>query len=352
MKPENFRSEYEKLIQKNRQAEQLQESGSVLSHPLIANRETPEFEEYVRSKTDGHKLIVSDTAWEKLATEMEATKISPELTARRFGFNNKKFIFRPQDQPFNEIENFPSDPVNISINNGHKWLRIYSAYAQDIYGLPSDFLYPYRYAGIVLVVLSFLTYGLIPHNKFAADEIHYPRGAAVIGPDLIGLLMTATFFLLPFLIVWDMGGGTSIFSISKGWVWLTAGMWLMASICLLFLRIGLNYSNLCYRITKDGFHEVHGGRDVFFPWNEIDYYQSYKTRIASKLATLLILFGNSFQTIGLGLALDGREEYGINIFHRNGDKIKVMANSLENFEDIIRSMKERGITRKRKQAPR
>ncbi|CCO23496.1 hypothetical protein [Maridesulfovibrio hydrothermalis] len=332
IQPENFKSGYERHVQ---------QSEKVLN-----------FDEYIQKITKGRTTEVNSPTWNNLTSKLNYPENSPALMAKRFGMDNKRFIFRPNDQPFDALSSFPLETTTyLSVNKGDKWLAVRAAYVQDIYGLPSKFLYPLRHLGAFLAITAFLLYALIPRKVFAEDEIHYPQGLTVITPDIMGLILTTVFFLLPFPIVWSMKGGVSVLSVSQGWIGLTLAMWLLAAICLLFLRVGLNYSILSYRITDEGLREIRGQKDTLLRWTEIDYYQSYKTRTSTKLAHMLLHFGSSFQSIGMGIALDGNEEYGINVVDRNGRKIKIMANTLNGFEDIVNALKKHGIKRKRKKAP-
>ena len=292
-------------------------------------------------------ITATDPEWAKLATAMENPDKHHELQHRAYGSKAKRFIFNPAQPPFNEIAHYPREAVYISINNGQKYLRIYANHAGDIYALPEQFKAPYFYHGILSIIAGFALYFIIPRRKYTADEIHYPRGATVTAPDIMGLILTPMFFLLPFPIVWEMDAAASVLSISKGWIWLSGAMWLMGSIWFVLLLTGLKYSDLCYKISADGFHIIKRGKETLIKWDEIEYFRNYRTRISGKLSTLLLIFGNSLQAVATGLLLRHQEEWGIRIQTRGSKEIKIMGNALEQFEDIVRALKEHGVKRKR-----
>ena len=197
-------------------------------------------------------------------------------------------------------------------------------------------------------MLGFAIYFFIPRRKYKADEIHYPRGSTVTGPDMMGLILTPMFFLLPFPIVWEMDAGGSVLSISKGWIWLTGAMWTMAAIWAVLLLTALKYSDLCYKITDKGLHVTKRGKDELIKWDDIEYFRNYRTRLGGKLSTLLLIFGTTMQAIATGLMLRHQEEWGIRIQPCKGKEIKIMGNALDQFDDIVRALKEHGVKRKNK----
>ncbi len=340
---QDFRPGYEAKLQEHQKSKTGNDNG--ISSSLIAAPGIPSYREYISSKTQGNELNVSGPQWAEITQLLKNPAENPSLREREYGFRRMRYIYSPDEEPFNTISSYPKTALYLFVNNRF-WIRVRADYAGDIYGLPEKYLYPFRYYGLGLIILGFALYFIIPRHRFAKDEIHYPRGATVTGPDMLGLIMTPLFFLLPFLIVWEIDSGTSILSISKGWIWLTGAMWLLAAVCLMFMAMAWKFSTLCFKISKDGFSQIQNKKEVLFRWEDIDYFQRYKTTIGSKLSTLLLIFGTTLQAISMGLMLRGQEEHGIKIFDCDGKKIKVMANALNEFDDIVRALKERGIKRK------
>ncbi|WP_421903335.1 hypothetical protein [Maridesulfovibrio sp.] len=303
---------------------------------------------YEGSTIKGRKITVTDPGWLELAAAIDTPEDTPELESRSYGFKHKRYIFKPDEPPFSEISHYPEQAVFVSIDKGQKWLRIYACHAGDIYSLPAQFKHPYFYHGPGFIMLGFAIYFFIPRRRYKTDEIHYPRGATVIGPDMMGLILTPIFFLLPFPIVWEMDAGGSVLSISKGWIWLTGAMWTMAAIWGVLLLTALKYSDLCYRITDKGLHVTKRGKDELIKWDDIEYFRNYRTRLGGKLSTLLLIFGTTMQAIATGLMLRHQEEWGIRIQPRKGKEIKIMGNALDQFDDIVRALKEHGVKRKNK----
>ncbi|MFW5499991.1 MULTISPECIES: hypothetical protein [unclassified Maridesulfovibrio] len=301
---------------------------------------------YEGSTIESQRITVTSPIWFELAATMTSTEGIPELEDRAYGSTHKQYIFKPDEPPFNEVSHYPEQAVFVSIGNGQKWLRIYASHAGDIYSLPEQFKHPYFYHGPGLIMIGLAIYFFIPRRQYETDEIHYPLGATVIGPDIMGLIFTPMFFLLPFLIVWEMDAGGSVLSMSKGWIWLTGAMWLMAAIWSVLLITALKYSDLCYRITDQGLHIITRGKDELIKWDEIEYFKNYRTRLSGKLSSLLLIFGTTMQAVATGLMLRHREEWGIRIQPRNGKEIKIMGNALDRFDDIVQTLKDHGVKRK------
>jgi|GEM_PF-6427729 hypothetical protein len=301
---------------------------------------------HTSKEIQGRQISVTNPRWSELVSEIENPGEHPELKQREFGMRIKKFIFKPNDPPFDEISHYPEQAVYISINNGQKYLRIYADYAGDIYGIPEQYKYPYFYYGIICILAGFAIYFIIPRRQYAQEELHYPRGAAVTGPDMLGLIMTPFFFLLPFPIVRGMDSQASILSISGGWIWLTGAMWFMAAISAVLLLTALKYSDLSYRITDRGLHVTKLGRNRLIKWEEIEYYKNYRTKLSGRLSTLLLIFGSGLQAVAAGLMLRHREEWGILIQPCNGRAIKIMGNELDRFKDIVHALKVNKVKKK------
>ncbi|WP_320174304.1 hypothetical protein [Maridesulfovibrio sp.] len=301
---------------------------------------------YEGSTIESQRITVTTPAWFELAASMTSPEGVPELEDRAYGYNHKRYIFKPDEPPFNEISHYPEQAVFVSIGSGQKWLRIYASHPGDIYSLPEQFKHPYFYHGPGLIMLGFAIYFFIPRRQYETDEIHYPRGATVIVPDIMGLILTPIFFLLPFLIVWEMDAGGSVLSLSKGWIWLTGTMWLMAAIWSVLLLTALKYSDLCYRITDQGLHVVKRGKDKLIKWHEIEYFRNYRTRLGGKISTLLLILGTTLQALATGLMLRHQEEWGIRIHPSKGKEIKIMGNALDQFDEIVRALKDHGVKRK------
>ncbi|WP_320172068.1 hypothetical protein [Maridesulfovibrio sp.] len=333
----DIRKDYEKIFL-HKESQNLP-GGAVL---LKGNKDIPPFREYENSKTGRNRITASGPAWSELIAALNEPEKHPELTNKSFGPGERRFVFSPEDRPFSELAPFPAEAVHIPAGDG-RWLRIRADHAGEIYALPDRYLHPYTLYGSILIVLGFVLYFIIPHRKFTEDEIHYPRGEAVIAPDMLGLILGPVFFLLPFMIVWEMDSEMSVFDISGGWIWLTVAMWLLASLWIVLLCAACRYSLLCYRVTKDGFHEIKGAKETLFRWQDIEFYRHYRTRLSSGLSTLLLIFGNTLQAAAAGIMLRGREEFGIRVHERGGRSIKIMGNSLPEFDDIIRAMREHGI---------
>ena len=305
------------------------------------------FNEYIFKVSDGRRIELSGTQWEKLVSALQSPDSNTDIRSRQFGYFNDSFAFHVDEEPFLSLPPFLEFQY-ISVNNGSQWLAMRTDYPQDVRELPADFIHPYRTVGLSLYLAGFLVYFLVPRKNFAEGDIHYPRGSTVIAPDMLGLCLVPVFALLPFLIVWENSPGTSVLSVSTGWIWLTGALWLMATVMGMMLKVGYQYSSLSYRLAEDGLYEVYGGRTTLWQWDEMDFFQSYENRTSSKIARLLILFGGSFQSAGLGIAMDGNNEFGINVTDRNGNRLKIMSNALAQFDDIVSALKAHGVKRKRK----
>ncbi|GAB7024560.1 hypothetical protein JCM12178A_31190 [Salidesulfovibrio brasiliensis] len=318
-------------------------------HARWKGDEAMPYEAFRSSHTDGRRQEVSGKEWEDLVQALQSPASHTQMAARQFGYFRDMFVFHADEQPVSTLKRLPLHGY-LSINNGKYWLTLRHDYPQEFDGLPRPYWRPFKWYGLALVALGALTYIIIPRKKRSPGDIRYPKGRSIIAPDVLGLFFTPVTVLLPCLVVWSTSPGTSIFSVDRGWIWLTFAFWLLAACGVAFLLVGFKYSRLAYRIAPDGLHELRGTRDMFFPWDEIDYFQSYESKLSSRLGWLLLLFGRSFSSAGLGLVMLRNNEVGIKVYRRNGEAMTIMANELSRFYELEQALKANGVKRKRKQS--
>lgn len=318
-------------------------------HARWKGDEAMPYEAFRSSHTDGRRQEVSGKEWEDLVQALQSPATHTQMAARQFGYFRDKFVFHADEQPVSTLTRLPLHGY-LSINNGKYWLTLRHDYPQEFDGLPRPYWRPFKWYGLALVALGGLAYIVIPRRRWPSEAIRYPQGRAVIAPDVLGLFFTPVMVLLPCLVVWSTSPGTSILSVDKGWIWLTFAFWLLAACGVSLLLVGFKYSRLAYRIAQDGLHELRGKRDRCLPWHEIDYFQSYESRVSSRLGWLLLLFGRSFSSAGLGLFMLRNNEVGIKVYPKNGGAMKIMANELPRFYELEQALKANGVKRKRKQS--
>lgn len=98
---------------------------------------------------------------------------------------------------------------------------------------PAALVYPGRRDAVWVFLAAVLAYALLPWPKYGPRTLSYSRNRAVVVPDLLGVAMTALFLVIPvFVISGNFPGPVmqGLFDIDDGWIWLTAGMWLLATL--------------------------------------------------------------------------------------------------------------------------
>jgi hypothetical protein len=217
------------------------------------------------------------------------------------------------------------------------------AHPLDIYGIDRSKVYPNRDTGLLLVAAAFLLYLLIPRAKRLPERIYYSKAASVVIPDLMGLLGSAFFFALPILVISHNSPGSLPWDTDGGWWILTAVLWTMSALFLSILFIANHYATLWFEITESALLINRGSTTTAYRWTDMASCQTYVGTLGRKLGLLLILFGRSPGAVGQGLLVATNEAVGVEIEFRNNKSLKIMANHLPRFSQIIGALESHGI---------
>ncbi len=213
-------------------------------------------DEYIREKTGGQVQAVDGGQW-GMFFEQVSLASNGEYGLSAYGDRVSKedkddfwkptgpvaVFFKPDEIPFAQWglrENDGQTAYVSSANGGDtSYLRLdYHDYRTTVGAMsipyrtaPGWLYHPYRTIGITIMALGLLLYIFLPRRKKRPDDISYSTGSMVAG-DLVGAILLAPFYGLPFLI----NGGT-VQAVTGFWP-ITLVMWLLAGI-----SIYLFYSN-------------------------------------------------------------------------------------------------------------
>ena len=282
-------------------------------------------------------------AWSQLAARIQAA--DPELASRRWEANPPRYVF-PATTP--ALRSFRARTLHYATDpaTGARF-SLLRAYPQDIYGLPDRFLYTYRWPGLGLMAAGLCLYIFLPRRRWESETLHYAKGAAIIAPDLLGLLMTPFFLALPVAVVADTAPEAVFAPTQGGWFWLYIVFGLLVGCGIMLLYTGFRFSLLGYRVLPEELriHTWSGSKRI--PWSSMLSWGHYKKTTSRTLGRLLLFGGGSFSALGLGLALTKTPEHGAHIDYQDRDgapeRLNIMANHLPGFEHIPRALREHQI---------
>ena len=213
-------------------------------------------DDYIREKTGGQVRAVDAHQW---GTFFEQVGLASNGEYGRSAYGDRvseedkddfwkptgpvAVFFKPAEIPFAQWGLRPEDgrSAYVSTTQGGQTIYLelrYQDYSTSVGAMstpyrtaPGWLYHPYRTAGIIIMALGLLLYIFLPRRKKRPDDISYSTGSMVAG-DLVGAILLAPFYGLPFLI----NGGT-VQAVTGFWP-ITLVMWLLAG-----LSIYLFYSN-------------------------------------------------------------------------------------------------------------
>jgi hypothetical protein len=303
-----------------------------------ADRDDPEaFRDFVTYRTEGRTVDVAAQPWLDLAQRMLA--MGPEISARRLNGGTKdRFVFRTDEPPFADTGQWPEFRY-LRIEQGRVWLAVSRSFPNEIMGLPRQFAYPGRPAGLVMIAMGLAVYVLLPRRRTGPGEMRYGRFASVIGADLVGLIFLALCGLLPLLIVWSNDPGGSVFS---GWIVIALPLWIMAALGALMLGIGWFYATFAWSLEERALvRRSWRGRECIGA-DAITRVEPYVGRLGRTLGFVLMLSGRP-GLVGQGILVAGNEAFGARLTLDDGRVVRVMANHLDGFPTILEALVQWGV---------
>lgn len=278
-------------------------------------------------RTEGRTRRVGGPDWVSLASRLGA---------------GERRLFRAAEAPFAELAPLKEFQY-LHVAGADTWLALERRWPQEVRGGAGDLGHPWRLPGLGLIVASLLLYALLPRPRHRPEVLRYGDAAAVVLPDLLGLLAGPAFAVLPALVIWSVAPGTPLFSTAGGWFWLTAVFWLMALLFLALVAVGLRFS--CWRLELSGqgliISGLGGTREVRF--EAVEASAPYEQGRSRRLSRALLLFAFHPLALGMALLLRGNPERGIELQLRGRERLRIMTNALQGRERLIDALQARGI---------
>ncbi len=213
-------------------------------------------DEYIREKTGAKVVALDSDEWSDFFVQVRLASLG-EYQRSSFGDRVSEedkddfwrptrpvqVFFKPNELPYYQWGLREGDGQSAFISttigsetyylrlNYHDYLSSVGAMSSPYRVAPGWLYHPFRTVGVVVMGLGLLFYIFLPRRKKQAEDISYSAGSMVAG-DLVGVILLAPFYGLPFLI----NGGT-VQAIIGLWP-ITLAIWLMA-----LISIYLFYSN-------------------------------------------------------------------------------------------------------------
>jgi hypothetical protein len=314
---------------------------SKAENPFFSAPGGESLEDFVRRRTAGRALHVSDEEWVTFIESIVAGR-PPNALQRLEQRDTVRWVFGNDAIPAVTADH-QQDLLYVSGGSELPWLRIERLAGVEIDGVEARWRYPGRTYGFGLLALALGLYRVIPSQKPQAGRLVYARLQAVVLGDWLGFAgMSASLALYLFLHQQNLPG-QSVPAIHDGW-------WLLLLVCsvlvagfFLLVLIGLHYATLSMCVTPVAL-EIRSWRGLrAYPWALMQQCTSYHSRRGSRIAALLGLLAPGPAAFGQGRLLAGNEEWGVEIVMRDGDSIRIMGNAFPGFNGIVSELQAKGV---------
>lgn len=235
--------------------------------PLLDSREAAKgLDDFVNRKVGHRRKKVEGEGWEALFKQAEG---AGSLRGKR-----SKFLYLPantqplaqwvdDDYPYFMLELPGKYPVFL-------WAGLYSThsamYDDDI---PWRLSHPYTGLSPWLTGAGILFYILLPWRRRRENEASYKRSRSVIGPDLIGLLLTGCFMVLPLFIITQITEHPHPLSLVRGENVVGFICWFIAAMGASNFVISAWYEGLRFVINSQGITKVNLRGARFYPFEQM-----------------------------------------------------------------------------------
>lgn len=197
------------------------------------------------------------------------------------------------------------------------------------------------WAGIGLIAAALIVYAFFPAPPVEKEAMRYDRGPAVIGPDLLGLVMTGLFLALPVWIAHGEGTYGEEAPILHGTAWL---VWPMALLSALILAVGGQHASFRLVVEDDGIRLTTARSRRSIPYDSIASVSPWRRglpKFIKGLVPVLLMMGKPGPA---GAVMLARDSTGVELKLTDGTSIRISADAFEkNTSRLLKVLKEKGI---------
>ena len=197
-------------------------------------------------------------------------------------------------------------------------------------------------AAAISVVIAIVLYAAIPALARPRSAFIYERVPAVYGPDLLGFLLIAVFFALPF---WARSGEAYLWEDFGPLVHPAALMsWPLALISAAILWFSAHYAAFWLVIEEDGLriNRVEGERLVAFP--EIAEVKPFRRGLPNWLRWLAPVMVAMGRPGAAGAILLARDTTGISLVLADGSTIAIHKDAFEDkLRRVLKALRGHGV---------
>ena len=324
--------------------------------PTINTAPTMSPEQYFAKQTKDRLIEVSGRHWTEFYNTVEKTLAGKSKTFARnvsMGYGSYMLYFPTDIAPLKELADRLGDAkvfTYVAVRNGvdTKYMEVLFQRPQSaLHEAPNGLFYPLRGQAGWWFIVGLMAYAAIPWYRKRPDELRFSTGRAMIGPDMLGTVMSVFFLTLPILIItgnMHASEPLDLLGFRSGWWPLSLVMWLMASCGLATVIVGLWYAMFSIVLTSTGIRRrtLLSGNDYAFAEMAAVEPARWAWPTWLRIAAMLIGLLN-WRLLGAVLIGSSEEAYGIAIRFKDGRKLKLWMTHLPGFERIFHALRKAGV---------
>ena len=313
-------------------------------------------ERYFINQTKDRLIEVSGSRWTDFYNAVQQTLAGKSKTFARnvsVGYSSYMLYFPTDAVPLKELADRLGDAkvftyVAVRDGAGVKYVEVLFQRPQSaLHDAPNWLFYPLRAQAGWWFIVGLLAYATIPWYSKRPDELRFSTGRAMIGPDMLGMVMSVFFLTLPILVI---TGNTSasesldLLGFHSGWWLLSLVMWLMACSGLAIVIVALWYAMFSIVLTPAGIRRrtLLSAHDYAF--TDMVAVEPAHWAWPRWLRIVVMLIGLlNWRLLGAVLIGSSEETYGIAIRFQDGRKLKLWMTHLPGFERIFHALRKAGV---------
>jgi hypothetical protein len=324
--------------------------------PDIQSPDNVPLEEYIAKETEGRLIDVSGAQWIRLYDETAQT-LSGKSTVLA-GHLEREFtpdhlFFAVDSQPLSELAGRLDDKqrftyVRIGQDNTARYMSVTFVRSGDALGhAPGWLVFPQRPNAVWVFILSLALYLFLPWHRQVLNELRYGQLRSVVLPDILGVLLTCAFVLLPILVIPRNASSDQawhLLDFSAGWGFLTLFMWFMALGGLSIIVIVLWYATFSLFVMPDRIRRVTLLGEKEYPFSDMTAVEPAVWALPRWFRLTMLFFGLfNWRLMGAVLLGTMRSAAGIAIRMRDSRTVNVWMEHLQQGERLLMALRANNI---------
>lgn len=307
-------------------------------------------------QTKDRLIEVSGSHWTEFYNAVQQTLAGKSKTFARNvnrGYGSYMLYFPTDAAPLKELADRLGDAkvftyVAVRDGAGAKYMEVLFQRPQSVlHDAPNWLFYPLRGQAGWWFIVGMLAYAAIPWYRKRPDELRFSTGRAMIGPDMLGMVMSVFFLTLPILVITGNARASEpldLLGFHSGWWPLSLVMWLMACSGLATVIVALWYAMFSVVLTSTGIRRRTLLSEDDYAFADMVAVEPARWAWPTWLRNVVRLIGLlNWRLLGAVLIGSSEEAYGIAIRFKDGRKLKLWMTDLPGFERIFHALRKAGV---------